>query len=259
MVDGWCKEGEIELAMSCVARMYEDEKDPDVVTYTSLIHGLCASGRPSEVISRWNKMKGRGCCPNEITFMALIQGLCKCGWTSEALVYFREMEEKEMEPDSGVYVSLVSSFLLSGNISEGFGIFREMVCKGRFPVLVDRNYMVAVDAADKVYLLRLVANDLGQALVLKPIRSYLLVANLGLMSWTHLLLTSPGGVTHCSVFPFEDDIQDMNPGMHRGISQLYKAVKATQIHCLAHDKTYFDSKKIYAALHLVGTTIDLIV
>ncbi|CAN6847134.1 unnamed protein product [Brassica oleracea] len=78
--------------------------------------------------------------------------------------------------------------------------------------------------------------------------------------------SSPGGVTHCSVFnvqtrivPFEDDIQDMNPGMHRGISQLYKAVKATQIHCLAHDKTYFDSKKIYAALHLVGTTIDLIV
>ncbi|CAN6838712.1 unnamed protein product [Brassica oleracea] len=151
MVDGWCKEGEIDLAMSCVARMYEDEKDPDVVTYTSLIHGLCASGRPGEAVSRWNEMKGRGCCPNEITFMALIQGLCKCGWTSEALVYFREMEAKEMEPDSGVYVSLVSSFLLSGNISEGFGIFREMVCKGRFPVLVDRNYMVAVDAADKSF------------------------------------------------------------------------------------------------------------
>ncbi|CAF1881110.1 unnamed protein product [Brassica napus] len=74
--------------------------------------------------------------------------------------------------------------------------------------------------------------------------------------------SSPGGVTHCSVFnvqtlivKFEDDIQDMNPG----ISQLYKAVKATQIHCLAHDKTYFNSKEIYAALHLVGTTIDLIV
>ncbi|CDY44766.1 BnaC02g01210D [Brassica napus] len=125
MVDGWCKEGEIDLAMSCVARMYEDEKDPDVVTYTSLIHGLCASGRPGEAVSRWNEMKGRGCCPNEITFMALI------GWTSEALVYFREMEEKEMEPDSGVYVSLVSSFWLSGNISEGFGIFRETVCKGK--------------------------------------------------------------------------------------------------------------------------------
>lgn len=65
------------------------------------------------------------------------------------MVYFREMEEKEMEPDSGVYVSLVSSFLLSGNISAGFGIFREMVCKGRFPVLVDRNCMLAIDAADK--------------------------------------------------------------------------------------------------------------
>ncbi|KAJ0233861.1 putative pentatricopeptide repeat-containing protein [Hirschfeldia incana] len=149
MIDGWCKEGEVDRAMSCIARMYEDEKDPDVVTYTSLIHGLCASGRPSEAISRWNEMKGKDCCPNVITYMALIQGLCKCGWSSEALVYFHEMEEKEMEPGSAVYVSLVSSFLSSGNISAGFGIFREMVHKGRFPISVDRNYMLAVDAADK--------------------------------------------------------------------------------------------------------------
>ncbi|KAL0874726.1 hypothetical protein Bca101_024431 [Brassica carinata] len=149
MIDGWCKEGDIDRAMSCIARMYEDEKDPDVITYTSLIHGLCASGRPSEAVSRWNEMKGKDCCPNVITFMALIQGLCKCGWTSEALVYFREMEEKGMEPDSAVYLSLVSSFLSSGNISGGFGIFKEMVHKGRFPVSVDRNYMLAVDAADK--------------------------------------------------------------------------------------------------------------
>ncbi|KAF8099039.1 hypothetical protein N665_0254s0040 [Sinapis alba] len=149
MIDGWCKEGEIDRAMSCIARMFEDEKDPDVITYTSLIHGLCASGRPNEAISRWNEMKGKDCCPNIITFMALIQGLCKCGLSSEALVYFREMEEKEMEPDSAVYLSLVSSFLSSGNISAGFGIFREMFHKERFPVSVDKNYMLAVDAADK--------------------------------------------------------------------------------------------------------------
>ncbi|CAH8364192.1 unnamed protein product [Eruca vesicaria subsp. sativa] len=149
MIDGWCKEGEIDRAMSCIARMYEDEKEPDVVTYTSLIHGLCDSGRPSEAISRWNEMKGKDCCPNVVTYMALIQGLCKCGWSSEALVYFREMEDKEMEPDSAVYISLVSSLLSSGNMSAGFGIFREMVDKGRFPVLVDRNYLLAVDAANK--------------------------------------------------------------------------------------------------------------
>ncbi|XP_048616925.1 putative pentatricopeptide repeat-containing protein At5g08310, mitochondrial [Brassica napus] len=215
MVDGWCKEGEIESAMSCVARMYEDERDPDVVTYTSLIHGLCASGRPGEAISRWNEMKGRGCCLNVITFMALVQGLCKCVWTSEALVYFREMEEKEMEPDSGVYVSLMSSFLLSGNISEGFGIFREMVCKGRFPVLVDRNYMVAVDATNKR-------------------RCGVLY---GLLNYDRSVF----------IYGLKKTFK-----MHTGISQLDKAVKATQIHSLAHDKTYFDSKKIYAALHLVG-------
>ncbi|KAJ4883210.1 Putative pentatricopeptide repeat-containing protein [Raphanus sativus] len=149
MIDGWCKEGDIDRAMSCIGRMYEDEKDPDVITYTSLIHGLCVSGRPSEAISRWNEMKSRDCCPNIITYMALIQGLCKCGWSSEALVYFREMEEKEMEPDSAVYLSLVCSFLSSENISTGFEIFREMVCKGRFPILVDRNYLVAVDATNK--------------------------------------------------------------------------------------------------------------
>ncbi|XP_010423109.1 PREDICTED: putative pentatricopeptide repeat-containing protein At5g08310, mitochondrial [Camelina sativa] len=149
MIDGWCKEGEIDRVMSYIASMCEDEKDPDVITYTSLIHGLCASGRPSEAVSRWNEMKGKHCYPNRITFMALIQGLCKCGWSSEALVYFREMEEKEMEPDSAVYLSLVSSFLSRENISAGFGIFREMVNEGKFPVSVDRNYLLAVDATNK--------------------------------------------------------------------------------------------------------------
>jgi len=149
MIDGWCKEGEIDRGLSCIVRMYEDEKNPDVITYTSLIHGLCASGRPSEAIFRWNEMKGKDCYPNRITFMALIQGLCKCGWSGEALVYFREMEEKEMEPDSAVYLSLVSSFLSSENINAGFGIFREMVHKGRFPVSVDRNYMLAVNVTSK--------------------------------------------------------------------------------------------------------------
>ncbi|WZY74566.1 hypothetical protein YC2023_020950 [Brassica napus] len=148
------------------------------------------------------------------------------------------MEEKEMEPDSGVYVSLVSSFLLSGNISAGFGIFREMVCKGRFPVLVDRNCMLAIDAADKF------AEDYRTSCYIT-------------------CLIKDGEKLVAESF----EIQYTSPGMHTGISQLDKAVKATQIHRLTHHKTYFDSKKIYAAfffliyaaLHLVDTRIDLIV
>lgn len=72
MVDGWCKEGEIELVMFCMVRMYEDEKDFDVVIYISLIYGLCVSGRFSEVIFCWNDMKSRDCFLNVIIFMVFV-------------------------------------------------------------------------------------------------------------------------------------------------------------------------------------------
>jgi pentatricopeptide repeat protein len=55
--------------------MVDEEESPAVVTYTSLIDGLCSAGRPDEAIGLWHKMSDKGCAPNNIAYTAFVNGL----------------------------------------------------------------------------------------------------------------------------------------------------------------------------------------
>ena len=125
-------------------------RSPNVITYTTLIDGLCNDGRPDDALVLWNEMGKKGCAPNKVSFMALIHGLCKCGRPDTALVYLHEMQEKEMEPDTFVYVALISSFLCNLNLPLAFEILEEMAGKGNFPDPLDKNCLIVRDAVLKL-------------------------------------------------------------------------------------------------------------
>ncbi|KDP46296.1 hypothetical protein JCGZ_10136 [Jatropha curcas] len=146
LIDGWCKSGRIDEALFCLSSMSAKERNPNVTTYTSLIHALCNVGRPDDAVTQWNEMRRKGCPPNEIAFMAFIHGLCNCGRPNEALVHFREMEEKEMEPNTSVYIALVSAFLADLKFPLAFEVLKEMIDRGKFPDMLDKNYVIVRDA-----------------------------------------------------------------------------------------------------------------
>ncbi|PQQ01364.1 putative pentatricopeptide repeat-containing protein [Prunus yedoensis var. nudiflora] len=106
--------------MLCFSRMFgedgEPDREPNVITYTTLIDGLCNAGRVDDALVVWNTMGKKGCTPNRIAYMALITGLCKCGRPDEALVYLRQMEDKEMKPEIFVYAAVISAFLSDRDI-----------------------------------------------------------------------------------------------------------------------------------------------
>ncbi|RZC75064.1 hypothetical protein C5167_050540 [Papaver somniferum] len=79
--------------------MIDGTIEPTIVTYTTLIDGLCSTGKHDEALVLWEEMEKKGCIPNRIAYMALISGLCKCNKADIGLDYFHEMEEKEMKPD----------------------------------------------------------------------------------------------------------------------------------------------------------------
>ncbi|KAF6147121.1 hypothetical protein GIB67_036840 [Kingdonia uniflora] len=57
---------------------------PDVVTYNSLIDGLCNSGQWEEATRLFSEMIGRGISPDVRTFTILIDGMCKEGMDLES-------------------------------------------------------------------------------------------------------------------------------------------------------------------------------
>lgn len=136
--------------MLFLSMMIEKEREPNVITYSTLINGLCNAGRPDDALVLWNEMGRKGCTPSSIAYMALIHGLSNCGRPNEALVYLREMEEREMKPDTYVYVGLLSAFLVDSNQPLAFEILQEMVDKGKFPDLHDKNHISVRNAILKL-------------------------------------------------------------------------------------------------------------
>lgn len=56
---------------------------PDVVIYSSLIHGFCYGGKWEEAKGLFNEMVDQGVQPNLVTFNVLIDFLCKEGKMKE--------------------------------------------------------------------------------------------------------------------------------------------------------------------------------
>ncbi|PQQ02363.1 hypothetical protein Pyn_34922 [Prunus yedoensis var. nudiflora] len=82
---------------------------PDVVTYNTLIHGLCQSGKWEKAKSFLICMVDSGISPDVYTFAVLISALCKEERIQEALALFEEMTGKGINPNVVIFNSLISA------------------------------------------------------------------------------------------------------------------------------------------------------
>uniref|UniRef100_A0A7C9EX18 Pentacotripeptide-repeat region of PRORP domain-containing protein n=1 Tax=Opuntia streptacantha TaxID=393608 RepID=A0A7C9EX18_OPUST len=127
-------EGDIKKAADIVQTMTSNGCEPDIVTYGTLIQGLCKAGRV-EVATRLLRsiqMKGMVLTPH--AYNPVIQALFKKGRSDEAVRLFREMAEKGGPPDfvshKIVFRGLCSS---SGPIGEAVDFLVEMLENGFLP------------------------------------------------------------------------------------------------------------------------------
>ncbi|KAG4984659.1 hypothetical protein JHK87_029408 [Glycine soja] len=104
-------QGQQNKIMALLSRMSGEDREPNVISYSTLVEGLCRAERPDDALLVWNEMERKGCSPNWIAFMALIYGLCKCCRPTAALHYLRQMEQKDMKPYSFIYIAFPSAFL----------------------------------------------------------------------------------------------------------------------------------------------------
>ncbi|KAK4417287.1 hypothetical protein Salat_2554300 [Sesamum alatum] len=103
---------------------------PTVVTYCSLINGLCRLGYVKEAIYYFNRMKNADLQPNVVVYTSLIHGLCKNDCIEDARRLFLEMPEKGLIPDKIAYTSLIDGTMKQGNIQEALDLARVMTETG---------------------------------------------------------------------------------------------------------------------------------
>ncbi|XP_071705380.1 pentatricopeptide repeat-containing protein DOT4, chloroplastic-like [Rutidosis leptorrhynchoides] len=103
----------------------------DIVTYNTMLKGLCKVGNNFTAIALLRLMDGRGCKPDIVSYNTVIDGLCRdpgvVNTIDNALKVFNEMFIiKGIPPDGNTYKSLIFAFTKLGRWDELHKMVKQM-------------------------------------------------------------------------------------------------------------------------------------
>nr|GEY96673.1 hypothetical protein [Tanacetum cinerariifolium] len=106
-VDRARKSEKIDKALNLIREMHERGIVPNLVTYTSLINGLCLVGRLEEAFMLFDEIQNHGISPNINTYSTLINSLWKNKKGKEASILLEKMEGLGMVRDIVLSTSII--------------------------------------------------------------------------------------------------------------------------------------------------------
>ncbi|KAJ4712426.1 putative Pentatricopeptide repeat-containing protein [Melia azedarach] len=131
----------IHRSLTNVGRFDEAEKimqvmknagyEPDNITYSQVVFGLCKARRFEEACNLLDEMEEKGCIPDMKTWTILIQGHCAANEVDKALLCFAKMMEKNYDADADLLDVLINGFLSQKRVIGAHKLLVEMVEKAR--------------------------------------------------------------------------------------------------------------------------------
>ncbi|KAI5665136.1 hypothetical protein M9H77_24459 [Catharanthus roseus] len=123
--------GRFDEAEKVVETMRNAGYEPDNITYSQLVYGLCKAQRLEEASKLLDTMEEEGCVPDIKTWTILIKGHCDANEVDKALLCFAKMVEKEFEADADLLDVLLNGFLSQRRVVGAYSLLKEMVSKFR--------------------------------------------------------------------------------------------------------------------------------
>ncbi|XP_048616821.1 pentatricopeptide repeat-containing protein At3g07290, mitochondrial-like [Brassica napus] len=143
LVLGFCRVlnlGEALRVFNVMSR--EEVSEPNSVTYSNLIHGLCEVGRLNEAFVFKEQMGKKGCEPSTRTNTVLIKALCDEGLVEKGFTLFDEMRTKGCKANVHTYTVLIDGLCREGKVEEANGVYRKMCEDGVYPSVVTYNALI---------------------------------------------------------------------------------------------------------------------
>ncbi|KAL5718076.1 hypothetical protein ACHQM5_011015 [Ranunculus cassubicifolius] len=123
----WTSSGKIDEANKVVETMRNAGYEPDQVTYSQLVFGLCKAGRLNEGRKKLVEMEALGCVPDIHTWTSLIQGHFLMGEADQALKCFSNMQKKNIEVDAGLFYALVNGLCSNKRVDNAYTLLTQML------------------------------------------------------------------------------------------------------------------------------------
>ena len=124
------KAEEIDEALVCFQSIKDMKCDPDVVTYSIMINGLCKIRKFNKAFVFWQEMQKKGLKPNTITYTNMISGLAKAGNVYEANDLFGRFMAGGGIPDSACYNAMIEGLSNANKAIDAYALFEEARMKG---------------------------------------------------------------------------------------------------------------------------------
>ncbi|XP_062222446.1 pentatricopeptide repeat-containing protein At1g74900, mitochondrial [Phragmites australis] len=147
ILKGFFRAGQVQHAWDFFLQMKKrGSKDehckPDVVSYTTVVHGLGVAGQLDRARKVFDEMSKEGCMPSTATYNALIQVICKKGNVKDAVAMFDDMTRKGYVPDVVTYTVLIRGLCHAGKIDRALKLLEMMKIKGCEPVVQTYNVLI---------------------------------------------------------------------------------------------------------------------
>ncbi|KAL6501172.1 hypothetical protein OROHE_025035 [Orobanche hederae] len=142
-INSYCLSDRVDYGFSVLGWFFKRGFIPDVFTFSTLLKGLFRGNRINEVRELFRKIVREGLCELDVvTYGTLIDGLCKASNTAMAIELLRVMEKGSCKPNTHVYSMIINGLCKDGMIDSAFKLFDEMFEKGITPNVVTYSALI---------------------------------------------------------------------------------------------------------------------
>ncbi|ONK76484.1 uncharacterized protein A4U43_C03F28560 [Asparagus officinalis] len=143
LIAGLCWDCRVEEALGVLDWMLELNCVPNVHTCTPIVQAYCSIGKLDNARRFMGTMERIGCLPNIVTYNVLIDALCKMEAFDEVERVLGECSTmKGCEPDEVSYSVYMDGLCKSGMVREAFEVLEVMIEKGLRPNAVTLNILL---------------------------------------------------------------------------------------------------------------------
>ncbi|KAM7462435.1 hypothetical protein LguiA_030556 [Lonicera macranthoides] len=127
VINGLCKSGNTKIAVELLRSMETLHFEADVYCYSMIIDSLCKDRMISDAKNLRVEMTKKGISPNVVTYSSLIHGLCNFGQWKEVTELLREMVDRNVSPDVRTFSTLVDALCKVGMVREAEDVLEVMI------------------------------------------------------------------------------------------------------------------------------------
>eukprot|EP01022_Parablepharisma_sp_SALTPOND_P002570 TRINITY_DN11052_c0_g1_i1.p1 TRINITY_DN11052_c0_g1~~TRINITY_DN11052_c0_g1_i1.p1 ORF type:complete len:771 (+),score=70.15 TRINITY_DN11052_c0_g1_i1:3029-5341(+) len=118
-------------------RTAEEALVPDIITYSTIIKGLCKSAQLGKAFKLYQEMKDKGMKLDEVVFNSLLDGCVKHkGSIQTAMQLIEDMNKYQISCSNYTYSILIKLHTANKDIEKTLGVYEEMKTKGIVPGVI---------------------------------------------------------------------------------------------------------------------------